>query len=140
MRKQRIGLEDHRDIALIGGQHGDILAADQDTAGGGMLQPRQHAQGRGLAAAGRAEQRDQRAGLDREREIVNGREIAELLFDIGEDDGAGAMGGHDAAFSCGAAEGTKAVATRFSRRSFRSPTRSWKQVMMTIMTTISIEE
>ena len=54
-----------RDVALVGRQRGDVLAADQDAARGRLLEPRDHAQRRRLAAAGRAEQRDQRARLDR---------------------------------------------------------------------------
>ncbi|MND81108.1 hypothetical protein D3C80_728940 [compost metagenome] len=141
MREKRIGLEDHRDIALIGGQHGHILVADQDASVGRMFEAGQHAQRRRLAATGGAEQRHQRAGLDGERQVGNGGESAEGLADILEGDGTGLYGNH-AVFSW--ARGTEEVAgrpaTRFSRRRRRSPTMSWKPVMTVIITTISMEE
>ena len=56
MRKQRVGLEHHRGAALDRRQADDVLAADQDLAGGRILVAGDHAQDRGLAAAGRPEQ------------------------------------------------------------------------------------
>ena len=94
MREKRIGLEDHRDIALIGRQDGDILVTDEDAAGGGVFKTRQHAQRRRLAAAGGAKQGHQRAGLDGEREVGNGGEGPESLADILKGDGTGLYGNH----------------------------------------------
>src|SRR5690606_38699751 len=140
MGKERVGLEDHRDIALIGRQHGDILPPDQDLAVGRMFEAGQHAQRRGLAATGGTEKRNQRAGLDGERKVGNRREGAEHLANIAEFDGAGFRADHaDFSWPRGT-EGVSTPAMRFSRRSRRSPTASWKPAMITSITTISIDE
>jgi hypothetical protein len=52
MRKQRVGLKHHRGAPLDRGHSRDILAADHDLAGGGLLVPGNHPQDRRLAAAG----------------------------------------------------------------------------------------
>jgi hypothetical protein len=64
------GLEHHAHVTLGGRDAGDVLAADGDVAGVGILQPRQQAQRGGLSAAGRAEQRDELAGVQGEVEPV----------------------------------------------------------------------
>jgi hypothetical protein len=94
VREERIGLEHHRDIALVGRQHRHILAADQDAAGRGVLETGKHAQRRRLAAAGGAEQGHQRAGLDRQRQVGDGGEGAEGLAHVLEDDGTGFVAAH----------------------------------------------
>jgi hypothetical protein len=54
MRKQRIVLEDEADVALVGRhQVGDVLLAEEDMPGVGLLEAGDHAQRGGLAAAGR---------------------------------------------------------------------------------------
>ncbi len=50
-------------------------------AGGRLLEPGQHAQQRGLAAARAAEQAEQLAAIDLQRDVVDGDELAELLGD-----------------------------------------------------------
>ena len=50
----------------------------------GLFEPRDDAQERRLAAAARAEQRRQRAGLDLERHVVERDELAEPLADAGD--------------------------------------------------------
>ena len=62
-------------------------AGDHDVARGRALEPGDHAQGRGLAAARRAEQADDLAGRDVEIDIVDRDERAELLGDLAELDG-----------------------------------------------------
>jgi hypothetical protein len=57
MRVERVGLEHHRHAALGRVDPGDIAPADGDAALGGLLQPRDHAQKRGLAAARGADER-----------------------------------------------------------------------------------
>ena len=52
--------------------------------GGRLLETCQHAQQRGLAAARGAQQREEFALLDVERDVVDGDEIAELLGDVVE--------------------------------------------------------
>jgi hypothetical protein len=56
MRKQRVGLEHHRRPPLDRRQPHDVLAADHDFAGGRIFVPCDHAQDRGLAAAGGTEE------------------------------------------------------------------------------------
>ena len=70
VRKQRIGLEHHGDVALLRRQVVGAHAADQQIAGGDRLQPGQHAQQGRLAAAGRADQHDELAALDVEADVL----------------------------------------------------------------------
>ncbi len=58
MREQRIALEHHRRSALRGRQGCHVLGRQQDRAFGCAFVPRDHAQRRGLAAAGRPQQAD----------------------------------------------------------------------------------
>ncbi len=82
VRKQRVGLEHHADIALVRLQPGDVLAADDDGAGGRLLEAGDHAQHGGLAAARRAEEGDELAARDIQVEILHHRRGAEGLADI----------------------------------------------------------
>ncbi len=59
MRIERIVLEHHRDVALARLQIVDHPPADFHRAGGDALKPGHHAQKRGLAAAGRADNDDE---------------------------------------------------------------------------------
>jgi hypothetical protein len=61
VRVQRIALEHHRDVAVLGLQLVDDFAVDQDLTAGDGLQAGQHAQQGGLAAAGWADQHDELA-------------------------------------------------------------------------------
>ena len=79
--KQRVGLKDDAEIALRGRQRGYIAAADLDASGILCLQPGDHPQQGGLAAARWAEEADQLARRDGERNIVERRERAEALGD-----------------------------------------------------------
>ena len=58
-----------------------MRAADHDRAGVVALEARDHAQGRGLAAARRAEQGQELAVLDREIDRVDGLQRAEMAPD-----------------------------------------------------------
>ena len=64
MRKQSEALEHHRGVAKRRRQVGDVLSGDEDLAFGHFLEAADHAQRRGLAAAGRAEHGDKFAMLD----------------------------------------------------------------------------
>ena len=83
VRPQRVALEDHRHPPLLRRQRGagrrHLLAVHFDRAGGRRHKTRDHPQRRGLAAAGRAEQRDEFARAQRQIEIVDDDEVAELL-------------------------------------------------------------
>jgi hypothetical protein len=69
--KQRIGLEHHTDIALVGLEPGDVLAGDDDLAGARLLEAGDHTQHRRLAAARWPEEGDEFARLDVEVEILD---------------------------------------------------------------------
>jgi len=61
----------HRDVAVLGRNPRDIAVADEDPARGDLLQPGQHPQGRGLAAAGRPDEHHELAVLDLQVEAVD---------------------------------------------------------------------
>jgi hypothetical protein len=48
-------LKDRVHVSPVRRERGYLLAADPDPAGFGLLEPRDHAQGGGLATSGRAE-------------------------------------------------------------------------------------
>ena len=52
VRVERVILEHHRDVAILRRHVVDDVAPDQNVAAGDILQPRDHPQGGGLAAAG----------------------------------------------------------------------------------------
>jgi hypothetical protein len=58
-------------VAAIGGERGDIAAADEDLSRVGLLETRDQPEGRGLAASARAEQRVELAALDLEVDPVD---------------------------------------------------------------------
>src|SRR5690606_31619028 len=70
----------------IGRDAAQILPVEQDAALARLLEAGEHAQERGLAAARRAEQREELALVDRQRQIVDGGEVAEPLGDVLEGD------------------------------------------------------
>jgi light-independent protochlorophyllide reductase subunit B len=80
--EQRIGLEHHADLALVGTQAGNLAPVDADRPGIGPLEPRDHAQHGRLAAARGAQQRDELALLDPEGEILDHPNGAEGLFQM----------------------------------------------------------
>ena len=64
MRIKRVILEHHCDVPVLRRHIVDQLVADIDLAGGGFLETGDHPQGRGLAAARRADQHDELAVVD----------------------------------------------------------------------------
>ena len=64
VRIERVVLEHHGDVALFRRHVVDDAVADADLAAGDVLQPRDHAQQGGLAAAGGADQHDELAVVD----------------------------------------------------------------------------
>ena len=75
MRVERVVLEDHRDVAVLGGQVGDVAVADPDVAAVDLFEPGEHPQGGGLAAAGGADQHEELAVTDLDVELVDGRTL-----------------------------------------------------------------
>ena len=80
--EQRIGLEHHSDLALVGRQRRDVLALDEDGAGGRALEAGDHAQDRGLAAARGAEQRDELALVEGEVDALDDLVVLEGLGEV----------------------------------------------------------
>ena len=74
-------LEDEADAALAGRRGGGVLARDGDPPGVRLLQSRDHAQQRRLAAAAGAEQGGQRAVRHLQRHVLERDEVPELLGD-----------------------------------------------------------
>ena len=77
VRVERIGLEHHRDAALGGGDVVHPLAADVELAAVMLFEPGDHAQKRGLAAAGGADEDDELLGLDVEIDALDDFDRAE---------------------------------------------------------------
>ncbi len=93
VRVERVGLEHHGDAPLRRRHIGDIRIVDEALAGGDILESGDHPKQRRLAAAGRAEQRGERALLDREAQIGDRGDRAVALrhppqFDMGRGGGA----------------------------------------------------
>src|SRR5216683_3948046 len=82
VRPHGVGLEHHAHTALLGrdgtalGRVVHRLAVDGDAAAARLLQPGDGAQGRGLAAARRAQQGEMLAASDREADAVHRRLVA----------------------------------------------------------------
>jgi hypothetical protein len=106
VREQRVALEDGVGGALEGRQAGHVGAVEQHGALGRVLEAGDHAQGRRLAAAGGAEQREELAALYVEIERVDRRDVPEALRDALKPDARGALSVHRDAHASGIAEGT----------------------------------
>ena len=106
-------MEDHADIAVLGHQADppvrgiDCATVDLDGAAVGTLQPSDAPQQRGLAAAAGAEENDELARMDLERDTIDGghnalvRAAEELAQALDAKD----RGGVDAAVGRGAGDG-----------------------------------
>src|SRR5829696_1816974 len=81
MRKEREVLEDHREVAPERRHAGDVPIPDMDLALLRLLEAGDEAQGRGLAAAGRSQQREEHAPRDVEREVTHRHCAAEAFGD-----------------------------------------------------------
>ena len=77
-----MALEHHAEAAVARLEVVDHLAVDADFAGGRVLEAGDHAQRRGLAAAGRADKDDELAVLDGEGEVLHRLHRAEGLVQI----------------------------------------------------------
>src|SRR5262245_15365478 len=75
-------LEDHGDVAVLGGQVVDHALTDGDLAGGDLLQAGHHAQGRQLATARRAHQHDELLVADVEVDVLDRVYLVVLLVQI----------------------------------------------------------
>src|SRR3954454_19346649 len=83
VRPHRVALEDHRHLPLLGrqraGGRGEHNSVHLDGAGARLDEARNHPQGRGLAAAGGAEQRDELAFVELQIEARDCRDLAVAL-------------------------------------------------------------
>ena len=91
VREQRVRLEHHVDVPLGRRHVRDVAAAQQDAAARGLLEARDHAQRRRLAAARRPEHREELALVDLERDGVDGDDRVEALRHRFEDDRFGSL-------------------------------------------------
>ena len=83
---ERVALEDHGDVAVLGVHIVDNTVTDGDGAAGHVLEPGHHAQCRRLAAARRAEEHQQLAVGDVQGQVVDCGGVTELLGDPVEAD------------------------------------------------------
>ena len=111
--EQRVVLEHEADPALAHVAAGGVLAVELDAPGVGLFEAGDDAQQRGLAAAGRAQQRHQLAGGDVQADVVERLEGAKALADLVDDDahavcpcGRGALSGIGASWACPARHST----------------------------------
>src|SRR5262249_3399632 len=81
-RIERVGLKDHRHIALSRRKVGHVLVSDDDRAPIDLMQARDGMQQRRLAAAGRPEQHDERAFFHLDGDVVQHTDGAVRLADI----------------------------------------------------------
>ena len=84
VRVERVALEDHRDVAVLGREVVDHAVADLELALGDVLEAGDHAQRGRLAAARRADEDQELLVLDLEVEIVDGDHIAVPFPDVVE--------------------------------------------------------
>jgi hypothetical protein len=87
VRIQRVILEHHRDVALLGRNVVDDALTDEDLAFGDFLEAGNHAQQGGFSASGRADQDDEFAIGDGNIHTVHDLRAAEGLADLPEFDG-----------------------------------------------------
>jgi hypothetical protein len=86
MREERIVLEHHVDRPPIGRNAGHVLATNEHAAGARLFEAPDHPEAGGFAAAGRAEQRDERAARQLEIGFLDSGHGAETLRDRPEFD------------------------------------------------------
>ena len=82
MREQRIVLEHHGNAALRRRQMGNVATIDAHRPRGGHVQPGNHAQGGGFAAARRAEQDAERAWFNAQIHGMQGRGVTPGFGDV----------------------------------------------------------
>jgi hypothetical protein len=84
MREQRQRLENHAEIALVRRNGSHIDPVEQYRTGVRLLQPGNHPQQRGLAAAGRPQQTHEGAVRNTEIDVFDCREVAKPLCHVPE--------------------------------------------------------
>ncbi len=84
VREQRVALEHRVDRAPVGLREGDVVPAKRDRPRRGGVEPRDHPQGGGLAAARGSKQGEERAAWDVEVQRVHRGEVAEGLRQLAQ--------------------------------------------------------
>jgi hypothetical protein len=84
VRIQRVVLEHHRDVALLGRDAIDDAVADADLAAGNLLEPGDHPQQRRLAAARRTDQHAELAVGDRDVDAADHVRRSEVFLYAGD--------------------------------------------------------
>ncbi len=79
---ERVALEHHGDVAVLGRHVVDDAVADHDAAFGDLFQAGQQAQAGGLAAARRADEDQEFLVGDLDVQVVDGDDVAEALEDM----------------------------------------------------------
>ena len=77
MGEESVLLKNSIDAALVGRNTGLVMTIEEHSTRRGFLEPGDHAQRRGLSAAGRAEQSEELAGGDIENQVAHGYERSE---------------------------------------------------------------
>src|SRR6266571_4821236 len=77
VREERVGLENHADVAPVGAEGRDVGAAKKDLAACYLVEARDQPERGGLAAARRPQQGHQLARRERERELVERHDARE---------------------------------------------------------------
>src|SRR5438067_2384516 len=90
VRKQRVALKYHADIALIGLAQREVVPVELDDAASRGFESGDHQQSGRLAGAARPKEGDEFATLDSDRDVIDGVAVAVIAFD----DGAQAEIGH----------------------------------------------
>ncbi len=130
MREQRVRLEDHPDVALVGRDATRRpCPPSRIDAGGGPLESREHAQRGGLAAAGGAEERDELAGGDVQVHAVQHTVRAVVLDDAAELDTRALAGLGEQQVVGRAREGAGGGVWVVMRTAFLAPTRPARPMM-----------
>ena len=86
MRKERIVLEHHSDVALLGRQLRDRYTVDQDFAAIDIDETGQSVEGCGLSRAAGAKEGHELPALDTHRKVLQCNELAIRLADVSEVD------------------------------------------------------
>src|SRR5690606_2830116 len=83
---ERVALEDHGEVAVLGFDVGDVVATDGEGARRDLLEPGDEPQRRRLAATRGADEHEELAVVDVEGEAVEGHHVIELLRCLDERD------------------------------------------------------
>ena len=82
IREERVRLEDHAHVALVGRNIRDVVALDDHPSRGRCLEPGDDPECGRLPAARRAEEGKKLTGLEGDVDLLDGREVAELLVQL----------------------------------------------------------